>query len=662
MKPLQRFTTDQIITGGLMIAALTLYGFTLAPTVLQADSAEFQFVAWLPAIAHPTGYPLYILLGWLWTHLCLYGEVAWRMNLLSALFATATIGLMYTVAKQLMITTLPNSSPLSQQLAAALATSTFAVSRTFWSQAIIAEVYTLHAFFVVLLLWLALKHRQVSYPLAFVFGLSLTHHVTIVLLLPALISFFTITQKFEQNHPLLKKPNFYPICILCLLAPLTLYFYLPLIAPTTPYQTLILSDPQTLTLYDNTWLGFWQHLTATAFRGELQPTAVGLVRLIMVGQALYQQVGWAGIILAGVGLFAMGVNKRFDLLTLTVLAFLGVVTFNLIYFIGDIFVLFIPAWLFVCLWIGVGSLGLAHWLATKFVKSRLTVNQNFYFRNFEKRLGQNISHFLTISLLSLFFVLPTSLLFSQIAEVSQANNRASSDRWQQILNEPLPQGAILLSNDRDEIMPMWYFQYVMNQRPDLLGLFPLIVQTFDYANIGRLLDQSLASHRAVYLIKPMKELQIKANLTATGTLFLVTPFNPAPTFPHPATLLNSSTSIKLLGYDTKKSSILRGEDFSITLYWQVIQPMLVDYSSYVHLVNKQGQGITQSDHQPGGDFYPSRYWQVGEILRDSHTLTIPVNAPMEDIQLRVGMYYQPKPGQIITLGDGKFIGKITVNP
>ena len=49
--------------------AAALYLRTLAPGVLGGDSGEFQFAAWLGGFAHPTGYPLYLLLGYLWTHL-----------------------------------------------------------------------------------------------------------------------------------------------------------------------------------------------------------------------------------------------------------------------------------------------------------------------------------------------------------------------------------------------------------------------------------------------------------------------------------------------------------------------------------------------------------------------------------------------------------------
>ncbi len=632
--------------------ALTLYITTLAPTVLEADSGEFQFVTWLPAIAHPTGYPLYTLLGWLWTHSVPFGEVAWRLNLFSAIWAAGAVGLTYAIAKQLLQATMPDTASLSQQVAAILAAVIFAVSQTFWSQAIIAEVYSLHIFLITLLLWLALKYRQINPALAFTFGLSLTHHITAVLFLPALSLFFILGIRDKglgiRNQESLVP---YPLSLI----PLLLYLYLPLIAPTVPYRQLTLSSSQVLTLYDNSWFGLWQHLTGSAFRGELRPYAIGTDRFLMVGQAMWQQVGWTGIILAIMGLFILWQSKRVELLALTSLAFLIIIAFNLIYFIGDIFVLFIPAWLMVCLWIGIGSLGITRWLAHKFVQRRMTVNQNFYFRGFEKRLGQNINRLLTTALLIPFFLLPTNLLISQFPMLDQSQNTATRDRWQQILSEPLPHGAILLSNDRDEIMPLWYYQYVEGRRPDLLGLFPLIVPDPKYTNIGHVLDQALQSRRPVYLIKPMDGLRLKANLTPTGTLFLATPIQ------QPLIFLNPKPeSIMLFSYDHLPDTISKGTPFTATLYWQTSQPLTIDYSSYVHLINEQEQGITQSDHRPGGEFYPSHYWQVGEVLRDSHTLTIPTDAPPGKYRLRVGWYHQPKPGQFIELYNLIIFGQITI--
>jgi hypothetical protein len=91
--------------------------------------------------------------------------------------------------------------------------------------------------------------------------------------------------------------------------------------------------------------------------GELKPTAAGVDRLWLSWQLLRQQVGWVGVILALAGLITLWQRRRIDLLLLTGVSFVTFVAFNLIYFIGDVFVLFIPAWLFVSLWIGSGSLG-----------------------------------------------------------------------------------------------------------------------------------------------------------------------------------------------------------------------------------------------------------------------------------------------------------------
>jgi hypothetical protein len=713
---------DWLVGVGVALAALGLYISTLAPTVLEADAGEFQFVPWLPGIAHPTGYPLYILLGWLWTHLLPVGEVAWRMNLLSALFAAITVGLTYAVARRLLDTTWPGTPNPARMSAAALAAGIFTVTPTFWSQAIIAEVYALHALFVATILWLVLRHHAVmpqnrssehtpqvyfgtapkisaddvspaepayenhkrppktrsSKLLVFALGLGLTHHSTTILLLPAVLLFFWVRRKSSDWAAFeIGSTKSLATYALLFVTPLLLYLYLPLIASSTPYSTLILSDTRTLTLYDNSVPGFLRHVTGTVFAGGLQPTAVGVERLLLVWQLLRQQVSWTGIILAVVGLINLWQRRQVAFLLLTSIAFLSYVAFNLIYFIGDVFVLFIPAWLIVCLWIGIGSLGLAHLVASRFVRRNMGADEFVTFKGMREQLAQNMYRIVTTLLLLIFLVLPVGLLVTSTADINQKNNTAIRTRWQEILEEPLPESAILLSNDRNEIMPLWYFQYVERRRPDLLGLFPLIMPGPDYADVGHILDQALASGRPVYFIKSMDGLNLKANITPVGSLFRATAYDEPPLYANPVTLpeviVPSSTSrehsavakglsetINLLGYDLVPDVVSPGNEITLTLHWQTTQKLTIDYSSYVHIFSSDGQGVTQSDHQPGGVFYPSTYWQTGEILRDQHTLSIPIEAPAGVYRLRVGMYYQPEPGVIEGMGDGVEVGGLKV--
>ena len=83
---------------GLTLGVLVLYGLTLSPGVLPADSGEFQLVAATLGIAHPPGYPLYTLLGWAFTRLTPH-DPAWGLNLLSALLATATLAVLGQTSK-----------------------------------------------------------------------------------------------------------------------------------------------------------------------------------------------------------------------------------------------------------------------------------------------------------------------------------------------------------------------------------------------------------------------------------------------------------------------------------------------------------------------------------------------------------------------------------
>jgi hypothetical protein len=115
--------------------------------------------------------------------------------------------------------------------------------------------------------------------------------------------------------------------------------------------------------------------------------------------------------------------------------------------------------------------------------------------------------------------------------------------------------------------------------------------------------------------------------------------------------------MRLVGYDQSPSSARPGETLTVTLYWQPQSEIEFDYSSYAHLVDEAGRGITQSDHQPGGDYYPTSLWRPGEVLRDSHLLTIPQNVMPGVYRLVVGMYRYPS---LEPLGGSADVGLLAV--
>ena len=133
-----------------------------------------------------------------------------------------------------------------------------------------------------------------------------------------------------------------------------------------------------------------------------------------------------------------------------------------------------------------------------------------------------------------------------------SHETATRAGWEALLRQPLPQGAILLSNDRDEMTPMWYFQYVEKTRPDLVGLFPKITPDPQLSSIGGLLDWLLARGRQPYLIKPMPGLDIKYEVQPASGLTQVTGYAaPSPLQPDRALHANFAGRVELTGADVR---------------------------------------------------------------------------------------------------------------
>jgi hypothetical protein len=186
-----------ILWGGLSVALISLlfYLKTLAPTVLYYDPAAFpdsvvlQIQAIVLGTPHTTGYPTWVMLTHLFTYLPV-GDPAYRTNLSSAVYAAATVLLVYLLCLRLTRRVVPSC----------VAALLFGLSRDFWSQAVITEVYTLNALFVALVIFLLLLWRDTRddrhlLVACFSMGLAMTNHLTSGLLLPAGVLFVGLVDR-----------------------------------------------------------------------------------------------------------------------------------------------------------------------------------------------------------------------------------------------------------------------------------------------------------------------------------------------------------------------------------------------------------------------------------------------------------------------------------
>ncbi len=282
-----------LTAAGVFAAALALYSATLAPTVTLVDSGELIVAARTLGVAHPPGFPLYVLLAHLMT-LLPFGSVAVRVNFASALFAALAGAVLTLVAAEVLcgcerpppgdaharkprpgaVAPLPSDShTVAGVLTAAMIAGLLLVcSRTLWAYATIAEVYTLNTFLLLLVFLLMLRWRRavLDKPLAarpsdvwlraaaLVFGLALgVHHVTVGLTLPALAVLVLTTAGggFFRSRRL-------AWAALWAFVGLSVYAYLPLAAWRSP--PLNWGDPRTL---QRLWwhVGGRQYLVSLSF-------------------------------------------------------------------------------------------------------------------------------------------------------------------------------------------------------------------------------------------------------------------------------------------------------------------------------------------------------------------------------------------------------------
>jgi len=151
----------KVIAPSLLLISLSyIYLKTMAPDLTWAnggsDGGDLITAAATGGIAHPSGYPLYLILARFF-QLIPVGSLAYRTNLMSALFAVLTALLVYAIVFKYLLAELDEYTVSIVGLSAGFA---IGLSPLFWSQAVITEVYTLHAFFIALIIYITVHSRK----------------------------------------------------------------------------------------------------------------------------------------------------------------------------------------------------------------------------------------------------------------------------------------------------------------------------------------------------------------------------------------------------------------------------------------------------------------------------------------------------------------------
>lgn len=223
---------NKIVAGLVFFVTTVIYLSTLAPTVAFWDCGEFITTAYTLGIPHPPGAPFYTLLGRIFSMLP-FGEIAFRVNLLSAATGIATVVLIYLCTVRLISTWLDRENTIQQVailVGGVVASLSTAFSFSFWNNAIEAEVYGLSMCITMLAVWVALRwddaHKDHNSDrlllfIAYLFGLGAGVHLQCLLTIPGiLILLFT---DLMEDRPLQHQ--------VLVVVGLTLYPFLSIVFP-----------------------------------------------------------------------------------------------------------------------------------------------------------------------------------------------------------------------------------------------------------------------------------------------------------------------------------------------------------------------------------------------------------------------------------------------
>lgn len=440
------------------LLSFILYLLTLAPTVTFEDSGELIAAAYTLGVPHQPGYPLFTLLGRVFSMIPLE-NVAFRLNLMSAFLSSLGAMFLAWAALLLIEETSPGNrqSSILKHAAALSAGLLLAAAYENWEQSIITEVYGLNTLFTALILLLAIAwRRQAGSPgrdkylllVCYLLGLTFSNHTTSLMLLPILIIFVILEdRRFLFNlKRLLAGAGF-------LILGLLPYLYLPLASARNPKMDW--GNPEN-------WTNFLRSVTRHQYGlGGGRTLAKFSAQFGVYVDLLLEQWFPLLLIFALVGLFALFEYRRiYAYFLLVFFLFAAPLTTYLTDFevnVSDPFVaaenkalvsvFYIPSYICLALLMGVGLFFAAAFLSNLLRKKRVV----------------------EYTLAAVIALSPLALAYPNYQKLDMSRYYFAED-YAENLFRVTEKNALVIVNWDPFYFPLNYYQFVEGRRPDLMVL------------------------------------------------------------------------------------------------------------------------------------------------------------------------------------------------
>ncbi|GAB4546357.1 MAG: hypothetical protein Fur002_21340 [Anaerolineales bacterium] len=410
----------------LLVILASVYALTIAPDITWAnrgaDGGDLIAAAATGGVAHPSGYPTYLILARLFQFIPV-GTLAFRANLLSAAAGIC--------AAWLVFETVSARNGLRAGILAALG---LGLAPLVWSQALIAEVYTLHLFFIALLLYLSETKETPALLYGVAFGLGAGNHLTLLLLLPIL---------FDKN------PKVLFTRLAGLMLGLTVYLALPLRAAHNPpinWENAV------------TVKNFWRLVSGAAYQDELFTwnAAAYAEKIKTAASLLAAQFGWLGLFAAFIGA-ATTPKTRFQIHLIWIA--LSALLFFLLYQTADSFLYLLPLILAFSIWMGMGAARLTHNLAERSPKAP--------------------------ALLWLILMVASAFHAARYYPIVDASQDRRAQTFGLAALAQIPPGGVVIARGDEALFTLWYFRYALQERSDMTVISAELLQHEWYQELIR---------------------------------------------------------------------------------------------------------------------------------------------------------------------------------
>lgn len=432
------------------VIPLIIYVLTLATDVHFTDSGELASVATSLGIAHPTGYPLFTLLGYLWANLLPWAPI-YNLNLMAAFATAASSMFMYFSLRLLfsefrLISKVASfTSDMKNNLLALFITLGFSFALTTWQQATSVEVYSLQLLLINTFIFIILKsyystEKSDIYLIlsGFVLGLGFANHLTSFMLIPAgLIVFFAKTKNIKPNS----RYKLLAYVIGATLLGVLLYLYLPIRSSQSP----MFNWGEVHRSFDK----FIYHVTGAQYQVWMfSDSAASKENFKLFFELIPSQLTWIGVLFLFYGFYVLYRGNKTIFWTLLSTAVLCVM-YSMNYSIHDIDSYFVTAYVVLFLIVGLAAKQLINY---------------------------------QVNLVYLFAFIPLFNLYSHY-ETNDLSQDKTVSEYYRLVTESAEKDAIIITAQWDFwVSAFWYKDKIEGKRQDITLIEKELLRRTWYVN------------------------------------------------------------------------------------------------------------------------------------------------------------------------------------